>query len=118
MTKQEFMRHIWRAYDTVELQDGVQRKIAHVCFSTQSVKVYIEQGVTEWVRCEFIVKHISVTGHTDDIETIEYLHDRLMRAEEKIIELKNKLHECKANDEIPILSVLKNKVCILTDLLR
>lgn len=84
MTKQEFMRQIWRPYDTVELEGGAIGKVTTVCFPTRSVKVTLSDNVHEWIECEFIVSHTSVVGNPDDLAIIEDLHEKLMKAEKKI----------------------------------
>jgi hypothetical protein len=83
MTKQEFMRQIWRPYDTVELEGGAVGKVTTVCFPTRSVKVTISDNVHEWIECELIVSHTSVVGNPDDLAIIEDLHEKLVKAEEK-----------------------------------
>ena len=83
MTKQEFMRQIWRPYDTVEIEGGAVGKVTTVCFPTRSVKVKMSEDVHEWIECELIINHTSVVGHPDDLAVIEDLHERLMKAEEK-----------------------------------
>jgi hypothetical protein len=83
MTKQEFMRQIWRPYDTVEIEGGAVGKVTTVCFPTRSVKVTLSDNVHEWIECELIVSHTSVVGNPDDLAIIEDLHEKLVKAEEK-----------------------------------
>jgi preprotein translocase subunit YajC len=81
MTNQEFMRQIWRPFDTVELEGGIIGRVTSVCFPTKSVKVTINKDVHDWITHDCIVGHISVTGDPDDLAVIEDLHDKLMKAE-------------------------------------
>lgn len=118
------MRQIWRPYDTVELEGGAVGKVTTVCFPTRSVKVKMSEDVHEWVECELIVKHTSVVGHPDDLAIIEELHDKLMKAEQKIEQMqavaKNSLAEsqslkAKLNSAPP--KELKKQVNILINAL-
>lgn len=87
MTEQEFLRQVWRAYDTVELDCGLRRKVLNVCFPTRSVQVSLDKDNREWFRCELIVSHQSVTGEPDDISIINDLQEKWMKATKKNEEL-------------------------------
>lgn len=75
---------------------GFKGRIITVCFPTKSVRIHMPEGQAEWIKCELIEKHNSMTGATDDIATIEELHNRLMKSEEYIDELNAELKEEKS----------------------
>ena len=83
MTEQEFMRQVWRPYDSVEVDGGMKGRVTSVCFPTRSVKVSINKEVHEWFKCEMIVAHSSAAGQTDDVAIIEDLHNKLMASNER-----------------------------------
>jgi predicted RNase H-like nuclease (RuvC/YqgF family) len=89
MTEQEFMRQIWRPYDTVEIEGGFVGKVTNVCFSNRSVKVSIKNSVYEWVKHDLIIKHTSMAGHPDDLAVIEELHEKIIKSEDKHEGLQN-----------------------------
>lgn len=80
MTEQDFLRQVWRPYDTVEIDGGMKGRVTSVCFPTRSVRATINKEVHDWFRCEMIVSHTSAGGETDDLEMIANLHDKLMKA--------------------------------------
>ena len=79
MTEQEFVRQVWRAFDTVEIEGGIKSKVLNVCFTTHSVRIRLANGVPDWVRCELIIKHTSGTAETEDAGIIEDLHNNCER---------------------------------------
>ena len=84
MTEKEFMRQVWRPYDTVEIDGGMKGRVTSVCFPSRSVRVTITKEVHEWFKCDMIVSHTSAAGEADDLAIIENLHNKLMAAEERI----------------------------------
>lgn len=88
------MRQVWRAYDTVELENGEKFRINNICFPTRSVRVVINE-VPEWIPCEQIVSHLSATAETDDIMIINELHTRLMAANKRNDDLQELLNKHK-----------------------
>lgn len=96
MDRTEFMRQVWRPNDTVEICiDGevVKKRIISLCFTTQSVRVSIDKGNAQWVNCELIVSHQTITGNTDDAAIIEGLRTRLANANQEIEKLKFMVNE-------------------------
>lgn len=83
MTEQEFMKQIWRPFDTVEIEGGIKGRVLNVCFTTRSVKVPIGNGCADWFDCKLIISHQSNTGNVDDAGIIESLHNRLMAANDR-----------------------------------
>lgn len=83
MTQQEFMRQIWRPYDTVTIEGGAIGKVTSICFPSRSVKVTINEAVHEWVECDLIVEHKCVCGNIEDTEIIADLHNKLMTANKR-----------------------------------
>ena len=89
MTEQEFQRQVWRPYDQITTANGVKGKVLNVCFTTKSVRAFIS-GAPEWVRCELIETHTTGKGgDADDAAIIEELHEKLMKAGEKITKLEH-----------------------------
>ena len=89
MTEQEFQRQVWRMYDQITTANGVKGKVLNVCFTTKSVRAFIS-GAPEWVRCELIETHTTGKGgDADDAAIIEELHNKVLRADERIKKLEN-----------------------------
>lgn len=89
MTEQEFQTQVWRPYDQITTANGVKGKVLNVCFTTKSVRAFIS-GAPEWVRCELIETHTTGKGgNADDAAIIEELHEKLMKAGEKITKLEH-----------------------------
>lgn len=80
MTEQEFFQQIWRPYDIVTIEGGIDGSITNICFPTRSVRVSMPSGVQEWFRCELIEKHTPRTGNPDDLTTISTLKKNLNSA--------------------------------------
>lgn len=87
MTEQEFMKQVWRPYDTVTTENGIKGRVNNVCFPTKSVRVMMPDGMPEWFRCGMIAEHKSVTCDPNDIALIEDLHNQLMGAQDRISKL-------------------------------
>lgn len=83
MTEKEFFQQVWRPYDLITLEGGINGNIINVCFPTRSVCVSIE-GAREWFRCELITEHTPRTGNPDDLTTISTLNKNLDVAYAKI----------------------------------
>ena len=89
MTEQEFQSQVWRPYDKITTAEGVPGKVLGVSFTTKSVRAFIS-GAPEWVKCELIETHTTGKGADgDDCAIIEELHNKLMKAGEKITRLEN-----------------------------
>jgi hypothetical protein len=90
MTEQEFDQQVWRRFDVVTTDTGIETTVMNVCFSTRSVRIFVKNAPPEWMPCKRIEKHTTRKGDTaDDGTIIEDLHNRLLAAEDKIIELKH-----------------------------
>ena len=83
MTEQEFMKHVWRPYDTVEVIGDITGAVLNVCFPVKSVKISLPGGAAQWFKCHDIVQHISRTDTPDDMSIIEDLHNKLMAANKR-----------------------------------
>ena len=91
MTEQEFDQQVWRRFDVVTTDTGIETTVMNVCFSTRSVRIYVKNAPPEWLPFKRIVAHTTRKGDTADEGTIiEELHNRLLAAEDKIVELKHK----------------------------
>ena len=90
MTEQEFDSQVWRRFDVVTTDTGIETTVMNVCFSTRSVRIYIKDAPPEWLSFKRIEKHTTRKGDTaDEGAIIEELHNRLLAAEDKIVELKH-----------------------------
>ena len=90
MTEQEFDQQVWRRFDIVTTDTGIETTVMNVCFSTRSVRIYVQNAPTEWLKCERIVQHTTHKGDTaDEGAIIEELHNRLLAAQDKIVKLKH-----------------------------
>lgn len=115
MNEKDFLKQVWRAYDTVELENGIKGRVMNICFSTRSVRVVMPDGNPEWFRFNFVKEHISVASEPDDMAIIENLHNKLMDANEtikKLQEEKKRLEEKLSNNHIE--EILKNLNVLLT----
>ena len=89
MTEQDFQRQVWRMYDQITTAEGVNGKVLGVSFTTKSVRAFIS-GAPEWVHCDLIETHTTGKGADgDDAAIIEDLHDKLMKAGDRITKLEN-----------------------------
>ena len=114
MTEQEFVRQVWRAFDTVEIEGGIKSKVLNVCFTTHSVRIRLANGVPDWVRCELIVKHTSGTAETEDAGIIEDLHNKLMKAEKRNDDLQAIVDDLNAKMSNSNVGNLRKAVNLLT----
>jgi hypothetical protein len=90
MTEQEFDHQVWRRFDLVTTDTGIETTAMNVCFSTRSVRIYIKDAPPEWLSFKRIEKHTTRKGDTADEGTIiEDLHNRLLAAEDKIVRLQH-----------------------------
>ena len=89
MTEQEFQRQVWRMYDQITTADGVKGKVIQVAFNSKSVRAFIS-GAPEWVKCELIETHTTGKGADgDDAAIIEELHEKILKAGDKITRLEH-----------------------------
>ena len=90
MTEQEFDQQVWRRFDIVTTDTGIETTVMNVCFSTRSVRIYIKDAPPEWLPFKRIVAHTTRKGDTADEGTIiEELHDKIMKQDDQIERLKN-----------------------------
>ena len=90
MTEQEFDSQVWRRFDLVTTDTGIETTVMNVCFSTRSVRIYIKDAPPEWLPCKRIEKHTTRKGgDADDLAVIEELHNRIMKQDDEIVRLKN-----------------------------
>ena len=89
MTEQDFLRQVWRPYDKITTADGVPGKVLGVSFTTKSVRAFIS-GAPEWVSCTLIETHTTGKGADgDDLALVEELHEKIMKAGDKITRLEH-----------------------------
>ena len=90
MTEQEFDQQVWRRFDNVTTDTGIETTVMNVCFSTRSVRIYVKNAPAEWLPFKRIVAHTTRKGDTADEGTIiEELHNRILKQDEKIVRLEN-----------------------------
>jgi hypothetical protein len=90
MTEQEFDTQVWRRFDNVTTDTGIETTVMNVCFTTRSVRIYVKNAPPEWLPCKRIEKHTTRKGDTADEGTIiEELHNRILKQNEQIERLKN-----------------------------
>ena len=90
MTEQEFDQQVWRRFDNVTTDTGIETTVMNVCFSTRSVRIYVKNAPPEWMPCKRIVTHKTRKGgDADDLAVIEELHNRIMKQDDEIERLKN-----------------------------
>ncbi len=90
MTEQEFDTQVWRRFDVVTTDTGIETTIMNVCFTTRSVRIFVKNAPPEWLPCKRIVTHTTRKGgDADDSAIIEELHDKIMKQNEKIERLTN-----------------------------
>ena len=97
MTEQEFDQQVWRRFDIVTTDTGIETTVMNVCFSTRSVRIFVRNAPPEWMPCKRIVTHTTRKGgDADDTAIIEELHNKIMKQDDQIERLKNEkaqLHE-------------------------
>ena len=90
MTEQEFDTQVWRRFDIVNTDTGIETTVMNVCFSTRSVRIFVKNAPPEWMPCKRIEKHTTRKGDTADEGTIiEELHNKIMKQDDQIERLKN-----------------------------
>ena len=88
MTEQEFDTQVWRRFDVVTTDTGIETTVMNVCFTTRSVRIYVKNAPTEWLPCKRIEKHTTRKGDTADEGTIiEEMHNRILKQDDKIVRL-------------------------------
>ena len=97
MTEQEFDSQVWRRFDLVTTDTGIETTVMNVCFTTRSVRIFVKNAPPEWMPCNRIVTHTTRKGgDADDSAIIEELHNRVLGLQErvdKLTEEKGKLME-------------------------
>lgn len=89
MTEQEFDSQVWRRFDIVTTDTGIETTVMNVCFSTRSVRIYVKNAPPEWLPCKRIEKHTTRNGgDADDSAIIEELHNRVIKQSDEIERLK------------------------------
>lgn len=90
MTEQEFDSQVWRRFDVVTTDTGIETTVMNVCFTTRSVRIFVKNAPPEWLPAKRIEKHTTRKGDTADEGTIiEELHNRIIKQSEQIERLKN-----------------------------
>ena len=90
MTEQEFDSQVWRRFDLVTTDTGIETTVMNVCFSTRSVRIFVKNAPPEWLPAKRIEKHTTRKGgDADDLTIIEELHNRILKQSEQIERLKN-----------------------------
>ena len=90
MTEQEFDQQVWRRFDNVTTDTGIETTVMNVCFSTRSVRIYVKNAPAEWLPFKRIVAHTTRKGDTaDECTIIEELHGKIMKQDDKIARLEN-----------------------------
>jgi len=85
MTEQEFDKQVWRRFDVVTTDTGIETTVMNVCFTTRSVRIYVKNAPPEWLPCKRIVTHTTRKGDTSDEGTIiEELHNKVLSQAERI----------------------------------
>ena len=88
MTEQEFDSQVWRRFDLVTTDTGIETTVMNVCFTTRSVRIYVKNAPPEWLPCKRIEKHTTRKGDTADEGTIiEEMHNRILKQDDKIVRL-------------------------------
>ena len=88
MTEQEFDQQVWRRFDVVTTDTGIETTVMNVCFSTRSVRIFVKNAPPEWLPCKRIEKHTTRKGDTADEGTIiEEMHNRILKQDDKIVRL-------------------------------
>jgi hypothetical protein len=89
MTEQEFDQQVWRRFDVVTTDTGIETTVMNVCFSTRSVRIFVKNAPPEWMPFKRIEKHTTRKGDTADEGTIiEELHNRVVKQSDEIERLK------------------------------
>ena len=90
ITEQEFDQQVWRRFDVVTTDTGIETTVMNVCFTTRSVRIFVKNAPPEWMPCKRIVTHTTHKGgDADDSAIIEELHNKIMKQDERIERLTN-----------------------------
>ena len=90
MTEQEFDQQVWRRFDVVTTDTGIETTVMNVCFTTRSVRIFVKNAPPEWLPAKRIVTHTTRKGgDADDSAIIEELHNKIMKQDERIERLTN-----------------------------
>lgn len=90
MTEQEFDQQVWRRFDVVTTDTGIETTVMNVCFTTRSVRIYVKNAPPEWLPAKRIETHTTRKGgDADDSAIIEELHNKIMKQDDQIERLKN-----------------------------
>ena len=90
MTEQEFDSQVWRRFDVVTTDTGIETTVMNICFSTRSVRIFVKNAPPEWLPAKRIETHTTRKGgDADDLAIIEELHNRIIKQNEQIERLKN-----------------------------
>ena len=88
MTEQEFDQQVWRRFDIVTTDTGIETTVMNVCFTTRSVRIFVKNAPPEWMPCNRIVTHTTRKGgDADDGSIIEELHNRVLGLQERVDKL-------------------------------
>ena len=119
MTEQEFDSQVWRRFDVVTTDTGIETTIMNVCFTTRSVRIYVKNAPPEWLPCKRIEKHTTRKGDdADDASIIEELHNKVLSQQDTIDRLKNEIDELKEKQSRNHVSTLLSQVNIVGNLLQ
>ena len=89
MTEQEFDQQVWRRFDVVTTDTGIETTVMNVCFTTRSVRIYVKNAPPEWLPCKRIETHTTRKGDTaDDGTIIEELHNKVLSQADEINRLR------------------------------
>ena len=90
MTEQEFDQQVWRRFDVVTTDTGIETTVMNVCFSTRSVRIFVKNAPPEWLPAKRIVTHTTRNGgNADDLAIIEELHNKVLNQAKEIERLTN-----------------------------
>lgn len=119
MTEQEFDSQVWRRFDVVTTDTGIETTIMNVCFTTRSVRIYVKNAPPEWLPCKRIEKHTTRKGdEADDASIIEELHNKVIAQQDTIDRLKKEIDELKEKQSRNHISTLLSQVNIVGNLLQ
>lgn len=119
MTEQEFDSQVWRRFDVVTTDTGIETTIMNVCFTTRSVRIYVKNAPPEWLPCKRIEKHTTRKGdEADDASIIEELHNKVISQQDTIERLKKEIDELKEKQSRNHVSTLLSQVNIVGNLLQ
>ena len=119
MTEQEFDSQVWRRFDVVTTDTGIETTIMNVCFTTRSVRIYVKNAPPEWLPCKRIEKHTTRKGdEADDASIIEELHNKVLSQQDTIDRLKKEIDELKEKQSRNHVSTLLSQVNIVGNLLQ